>query len=137
MHRVVLDTGVLVSGLISSTGAPAEAIDAARAGRFALVVSPHLLAELAGVLMRERFRRYLTLEDALEYVEGIAVLSESVADPADPPRIAADEDDDYLFALAQASGAVLVSGDRHVRGAAEASVAVLTPREFVDQLAGA
>jgi predicted nucleic acid-binding protein len=48
MRRVVVDPGVLVSAVIAPGGPPAEIVRAIRDGRLALVVSPHLLAELVG-----------------------------------------------------------------------------------------
>ncbi|MGH9267963.1 MAG: PIN domain-containing protein [Acidimicrobiales bacterium] len=48
--RLVVDPGVLVSALITPLGPPAQLWQAVRAGRVQLIVSPRLLAELAGVL---------------------------------------------------------------------------------------
>jgi putative PIN family toxin of toxin-antitoxin system len=50
--RAVVDTNVLVSGLISAVGPPARIIDAFRRDRFELVVSPAVLDELLDVLLR-------------------------------------------------------------------------------------
>jgi putative PIN family toxin of toxin-antitoxin system len=63
VRRVVVDPGVLISAIITPRGPPAEIVRAVREDRLALVVSPHLLAELLGVLRREKFRRYVTLEE--------------------------------------------------------------------------
>ena len=85
---------------------------AAREGRVDLIISPHLLAELVMVLRRERFRPYVTLDEAAEYVEGLAVLAETVADREASPPVSRDPGDDYLVALARAAGAsAIVSGD--------------------------
>lgn len=131
MRRAVLDPGVLVSALISPTGTPAKLIAEARDGGLELVVSPLLLAELNEVLRREKFRRYVDLERAVEYVELLRRESLQVADPegAPSPR-SADPDDDYLIALARRENAVLVSGDRHLLDLADRAP-ILSPADLL------
>jgi hypothetical protein len=54
--RVVIDPGVLVSAFISSRrAAPALLVDALLDGRFEMVVTPKLIAELTDVLGRAKF----------------------------------------------------------------------------------
>lgn len=50
--------------------------------------------------------------------------------------VSRDPKDDYLFALARASGArFLVSGDQHLHGlGGEMLTRVITPRDFLDAL---
>ena len=50
--RAVVDTNVLLSGLLSATGPPGKIVDAIRGGRFKLVDSPSVLDELLDVLPR-------------------------------------------------------------------------------------
>lgn len=115
MIRTVVDPNVFISAQISSSGPPARIARAADGGIFELVVSELLLSELHDVLMRPRFRRYMT-EGEIER-----------AVPDDPK-------DDYLVALTHASNAdYLVSGDPHLTGA-KSEIAVLTPREFSELL---
>jgi putative PIN family toxin of toxin-antitoxin system len=67
LRRVVVDPGVLVSAIITPDRPPAEILREIRRGRLAIVVSPHLLAELLGVLRREQFRRYMTRSSRFDY----------------------------------------------------------------------
>ena len=115
MRRAVLDPGVLVSALISATGTPAKLLARSREGDPELIVSPHLLDELEGVLRREKFRRYVDLEGVEAYLDILHRDATLAADPeAPPPLRSADPDDDYLIALAHANDAALVSGDKHL-----------------------
>jgi putative PIN family toxin of toxin-antitoxin system len=83
-----------------------------RPGRLNLIVCPHLLAELIGVLRREKFRSYLTIEEADRYVAGLTSRAETRPDPAAVTPIARDPKDDYLIALARESAAdAIVTGD--------------------------
>jgi putative PIN family toxin of toxin-antitoxin system len=55
--RVVLDTNILVSALLNERGAPARVLAGYREGRFTLVTSEPLLAELEDVLGRAKIVR--------------------------------------------------------------------------------
>ena len=136
MVRVVIDPGVLVSAVLSKTGAPAEALDHWRAGEFDLVVSPRLLDELEEVLRRPKFRAYVTDDDVRGYVDALAAEAVGVRDPAEVLPLTADPDDDYIVALAVAARAdAIVSGDVHLLELTDAPVPVLAPRAFVERVA--
>jgi putative PIN family toxin of toxin-antitoxin system len=133
--RVVFDPNVLVSAVITPVGPPAEALDAWRNGEFDLIVSPRLLDELEDVLLRPKFRAYVSPEQVGAYVEALAAEALAFDDVADPPRVTPDPDDDYLIALARAAGAaLLVSGDKHLLDLADPPVGVITPRDLLERL---
>lgn len=133
--RAVLDPNVLVSAAIAPTGPPRQIVAAWVDERFELISSSALLDELAGVLARPKFRRFISAELAGEFIAGLAQDATIVDDPRDPPAASPDPDDDYLIALARVSGAdYLVSGDRHLLDLEKADPPVLTPRQFLDLL---
>lgn len=102
-----------------------------------MVVSPRLLAELTGVLLRDRFRRYVIAAEVRELVADLAAVATVIRDPPDPVAITRDPNDDYLVALAVAAQAdALVSGDRDLTDPQDPPVPVLTPRTFLDRLGG-
>lgn len=134
--RAVVDTNVLIAAAITPRGLCGRLLDAAIAERWWPVVSPMLLAELDGVLGREKFRRWLTLEEAARFVAGIRVLSDVVDDPpASAVTSTADPDDEFLVALARVAGVdALVSGDPHLTALVDLHPPVLTPAAFWEQL---
>jgi putative PIN family toxin of toxin-antitoxin system len=133
--RAVLDPNVLISGLLTPRGASAEVLRRLREGAFELIVSPLLLDELDGVLRREKFRRYVTLEEVDAFVGSIRRAGIVVDDPTTSvPAMSADPGDEYLVALARATRVdALVSGDPHLTRL-RARIPVRTPREFLDSL---
>ena len=99
--RLVLDTNAAVSGLLWH-GNPGKLIDAARAGSLTLYTTAPLLAELHGVLGREKFAKYLQVRglSATQMFEGYAALATVVVPAIIPPVIIDDPDDDAVLACA-------------------------------------
>lgn len=115
MRRAVLDPGVLVSALIKPKGPPGVLLAQAHGAGFELIVSPLLLKELEDVLLRKKFRRYITVEEAEDFLAFIGRHGTLVPDPDEPALLrSADPKDNYLLDLAYAQKAVLVSGDAHL-----------------------
>jgi len=135
-RRIVLDTNVFVAAVTSREGVSARLVLAGRAGRFQLVASPLLLDELADVLSRPKFRRYLSIEDARRFVDAVrelAVIVDDAPEEADP--ITDDPDDDFLVLLAEVAGAdVLVSGDPDLTAVQRPGLVMMTPRSFLESL---
>lgn len=87
------------------------------------------------VLVRAKFRRWISVDVAGEFVEGLAQDAVIVNDPPPLSGVSPDPDDDYLIALARAAGAdCIVSGDRHLLDLEESDPPVLAPRRVLDAL---
>ncbi len=135
MLRVVLDPGVLVSAVLTSTGPPAQILDRWRDGEFDLVVSPNLLDELEDVLLRPKFHGVASGDEVRAYVKALAGGGVLMRDPEEIQAVTADPDDDYLVALAIGARAdVIVSGDKDLAELVDPPVSVLTPRELLERL---
>lgn len=134
--RIVCDPNVLVSAAVA-TGVSAELLDRWLIDRpFELVVCPLLLGELGEVLMRPKFRRWITAEQVAAFVELLDREAESWDDPAEVPPVTGDAKDDYLVALHRSAKAdLLVSGDPDLTELQAADVSVLTPGELLGRLA--
>jgi hypothetical protein len=132
--RAVLDANVLIAALLSPRGAPAQILSRWLAGEFELVVSERLLAELQKSLAYPKLRARIAAEEAGELVELLRSAAVQETDPPTPPRRSRDAGDDYLLALAEVAGAMVVSGDQHLLELAD-RFPVRTPREFLGILA--
>lgn len=134
MTRAVLDANVIVAAAIAPHGVSAMCLRAHADGRFELVVSPLLLNELQAVLRRQKFRPFLTVEQADRLVEALEQNATVVADAA-PEPVSRDRRDDYLVALARAAGAhVLVTGDADLLDLDIPDLMIAAPREFLGLL---
>lgn len=133
--RALLDVNVLISGLLSRTGAPARLLGKWLDGEFELVVTERLLAELEATLARPKLRRHLDQAEISRFLELLRDVAERVEDPdAEPIIHSRDLKDDYLIAAAASARATLVTGDAHLLEL-EGSIPVLSPRAFLDNLA--
>lgn len=131
--RAVLDPNVLISALLSPSGSPAALVARWLAGEFELVVSEQLLAELRRALAYPKLRSRITAEEATAFADLLGRTATRVEDPATSPRRSRDPGDDYLLALAEASAAILVTGDQDLFALADAPV--LSPAAFLKSLA--
>lgn len=112
---IVIDTNVLVSGLITrDADAPtARILDAALKGDIRFVLSPALLAEYRDVSFRPAVMRFHGLsEEELDEVLAVLVQNAVWRESDDAAESAPDPGDDHLWALlALEPDAVLVTGD--------------------------
>lgn len=129
---MVLDPNVLGSAAISSQGPSARLVGEARLHKFELMACPMLLVELGRVLARQRFRRYLSVEEAIRYVEGIGSLATGKADPQYISPATRDPSDDYLVAFLNMSADLLVSGDSDLTDLEDDRI--VTPRVAIEIL---
>lgn len=135
MTRSVLDVNVLVAAVVQPDGVAANCLRAHADGRFDLVVSPQLLEELSTVLRREKFRPFLTVEQAERFVEALSRDAIVIADPLEPERLSRDPTDDYLVGVARAAGAdVLVTGDQDLLDLDLSDPKIARPGEFLEVL---
>ena len=130
--RAVLDPNVLVSALLSPSGAPAAILRGWIDGDFELVTSKALLAELARALAYPKLRSRIGEDEARAFIELLRRTATLAEDPVEVLRRSRDPGDDYLLALAQSAAALLVTGDRDLLDIAE--VPVRSPRAFLVEL---
>jgi len=133
--RVVLDTNVLVSGVLSPYGPPGRLLDLVLAGDLVLVVDDRLLSEYAAVLARPRFG--LPAAQVAAFMRHLRTAAEAVG--ARALDIALPDADDVPFPEVAAAGeAALVTGNarhfRPARGRGRHAVRVVSPREVLGLL---
>jgi putative PIN family toxin of toxin-antitoxin system len=133
--RLILDTNILLSALLSPSGAPAKLLDAWERKVFTLVACGALIAELREVTERPFFRARLRASAAELLAAGIRDFSFYCRDLPSGPT-APDPKDSYLLALAEASQAeFLVTGDKQLLGLRRhKSTRIISPAAMIERL---
>ena len=111
--RLVLDTNVVVSGLIWG-GPPRPLLDMGRSGRVLLFSSAILLDELAEVLAREKFAALLAARGITPafLMQRYGMLATLVSPVPVERTVPSDEDDDHVIATALGAQAdAIATGD--------------------------
>ena len=129
--RVVIDTNVWVSRLLLADSMAARAVDAALSSS-EVVVSERPVEELADVLAREKFDRYVSLADREEFLRRVLQVATTIpvlTEVAD----CRDVNDNQLLALALDSESdYILTGDQDLltmnpwRG-----IEIISPRAFL------
>ena len=129
--KIVLDTNVLVSSVLSPRGTCAEIISLAISQSVKLCVDPRILLEYEEVLQRPKFGLDSTqVLIILGYVEDT---SQIYSAPPLPTTLPDAKDQAFIEVAHTANVDALVTGNiKHFPESLRHGVAVLTPREFVD-----
>ena len=128
--RIVLDTNVLVAGLLSPFGPCGEIVRMVSSGEITLALDARILTEYQEVLARPKFKfdrdKVTTILDLIKH-RGAIVASSPLLNPLPDP-----DDEPFLEIAIAASVATLVTGN-HVHFPTEScqGVTVLSPTEFL------
>ena len=129
--KIVLDTNILVSGLLQPFGPSGQIVRLVAAGELVLCHDSRILAEYWEVLLRKKFRfDPERVEILMEEIRagGIPVAARPLAIRLPDP------DDEPFLEVALAGGAqCLVTGNiKHYPADARHGVEVLSPRSFIE-----
>jgi putative PIN family toxin of toxin-antitoxin system len=114
LSRYVLDANVVLAAFVGRPSAPpALLLAGVHNGDLEAVACPLLIEEVHDNLASPYFRRLLSELEAREAVEAYRDLAVMLADPTYVESVLRDSEDDYLVAIAIASGAeAIITGDK-------------------------
>jgi len=131
-QRWVVDTNLLISRLLLPDSVPARAVQAAiECGD--LLVSDATLEELANVISRPKFNKYLTMAERREFFELLARVAVRV-EILRPVKACRDpKDDKFLEVAVNGSAIAIVTGDDDLLALNPfLGVSILPPRTFLE-----
>jgi uncharacterized protein len=133
--RVVIDSNVVVSAMLSPYAPPAQVVRLALQGDLGMLHDHRILAEYREVLSRPTFD--FDPRDVRAMLEGLEWIGETVF--ATPLTVELPDPDDLPFLEVAAAGkadALVTGNSRHYRPAkGRHDIRILTPRELLDLLA--
>ncbi|MDR1564959.1 MAG: putative toxin-antitoxin system toxin component, PIN family [Oscillospiraceae bacterium] len=127
MTRVVVDTNVLVSALLSPKGIPAKIIALIFNSRVDMCYDSRMLLEYENVLLRPKFS--FDSQDIAQLMESLTQIGTAIL--PEPLSINfADEDDKKFYETAKTARAVLVTGNgKHFSN----DPCIVSPTEFMER----
>jgi putative PIN family toxin of toxin-antitoxin system len=136
--RLVLDTNVFVSGLISGTGPPAQILRSIQERKVVHLVSDPILEEYLRVLKYPRIRKFRKITDAfIADIAAYLVYQTERVELVSGVRLSRDPDDDvFLGTAVDGKATLLVTGDKTdllSLGAVE-GIPIVSAREAVARL---
>jgi uncharacterized protein len=133
--KIVLDTNVLVSGLLSPHQAPGEIVRMISGGTLRLCYDARILAEYRSVLSRSKFGLNQTDVEAL--LDQIEACGEKAAGKPLGERLPDKFDEPFLEVAIAAQAACLVTGNmKHYPAPFRRGIKVLSPHDFSDYVRG-
>ncbi len=127
--RIVLDTNVLVSGLLSHGGPPSLILDLVEAGRLKVLYDDRVMLEYREVLARPRFS--FSAESVAAIIELLEETGERTA--AAPLDVELRDPDDlpFLEVAVRGKADALVTGNTRHFPAEYSGVPILSPAAFL------
>jgi uncharacterized protein len=129
--KVVLDTNVLVAGLLSPFGPPGEIVRMVASGTLSLCFDARILSEYAEVLARPKFQ--FDHEQIHILLDQIRAEGEPVADHPLHLRLPDESDEPFLEAALAGNAECVITGNlKHFPIARCRDMRILLPKEFLD-----
>ena len=127
MRRVVLDTNILVSALLTPAGIPARIFEIYKTGQIDIYYNKEIMEEYEDVLFRQKFNFDIQkIYQMLEKIKKTGILS--VSQTSTIPLL--DETDRRFYDTAKTCVAFLVTGNiRHYPD----EEFVVTPKQFLER----
>jgi putative PIN family toxin of toxin-antitoxin system len=133
LARVVIDTGVIISGLIQRKGTSRKALNLALQNHTSLI-SFATFSELKEVIFRPKFEHFFTNEDKLNMLKIISMKSEQI-EIRSLVKICRDSKDDMFLNLAiDGQADVLLTRDPDLLALHPfREIPILSPADFLNQ----
>lgn len=134
--RVVLDTNILISALITRNTPPDKLYQAWLRGEIELIVSDAQIAEIHDVLSRPRLRRFIDKDEADAIVENIDTRALIITELPVVTLSPDPKDNPILVSAIRGKAELIVSGDKkHLLALGDVNgIPVITAREALERI---
>lgn len=133
IDRVVVDNNALISRLLLPASAPGRAVRKA-VDTAQLLVSEPALNELADVLSRPKFDRYISVEDRQQFLRLLIRVTEVVPIVYAVQACRDPKDDMFLEVAVNGRADLIVTGDRDLLVLSPfRSIPIITPARYLER----
>lgn len=135
MIMAVIDTNVIISGILFPNSIPGEVIKAWLKNKFFSITSEDIHQEVLNTMKKEKLAKYIQPKH-FDLIEQLFISSQ-IVNPVTKYDVCKDKDDNMLFEVAKEGTAdFIVSGDKKVLEVNFEPVRIITPQEFLEILEG-
>lgn len=133
--RIVLDTNVVVSGVLNPHGPPGRCLDLILEGDLTLLFDDRILAEYRDVLLRPRFD--LVPKDVVVLIDYLTAEGQAISAPPLDRSLPDPDDLPFLEVAVAGSADALVTGNaRHFpKEVTSLETEILAPAQLLERLA--
>ena len=136
MHKVVLDSTVLVSAFLAKTGVSAELLHKAKDGGFDMCLAEEILEEVQRALLQYqkiRKRYHYTDQAVIQYVQNLRIVSHIITELPSIEVVNSDPNDNMVVACAlKARANYIVTRDNDLLSLKNyEGIKVVTPENFM------
>lgn len=112
--RLVVDTNIIVSGLITTGTPPAKILDAIRDKKISLLISDEVISEYLQVLEYPHIRKYKKITDeAIGHLTALFINEAERVEILNPITASPDANDDKFLPLAvEGQAEFIITGDK-------------------------
>jgi putative PIN family toxin of toxin-antitoxin system len=129
--RLVFDTNVLISGLLSDNSVPQKIFDYAQANAI-LLISQETFQELAEALTRSKFDRYIPLEKRSKFLNLLSLKAEMIEITTKINLCHDPKDNKFLELAVNGKADYLISGDQDLLILNPfQEISILSPQVFI------
>jgi len=136
--KAVLDTNVIVSGIISPKGAPRKILELAIDGKFKVLSSPSINKEVLMVLCRKSiYSKYNLTEEIINAISDFLYETTILTDETYNLQIIKEDPQDNIFINCAVEGKAnyIVTGDKHLLSLKNYSkIEIVSPTRFLQIL---
>lgn len=128
---MVLDTNVLASGIAYGDSVPGRVVGAWNKGSIKVVLSHHILGELARILPRFDHKLHWTPSKYANLIDILNLRAEIVEpEPLDPKAVRDPDDISVLGTLLVSKADYLITGDKDLLVLTERYPEIISPADF-------
>jgi uncharacterized protein len=132
--RAVIDTNILVSGLIRKQGLPGQVLRRLRDGDFSIIYSVPIMVEVVDVLSRPQIqRKYQVMSDDITALINLVRLRGELVSPNRKIDTCRDpKDNRFLEAAIEGNADMIVSGDKDLLDMVDfETIPIISTAEFL------
>lgn len=135
MIKVVLDTNIVVSGIISSRSFPRKILRLWQLRQIDLIISAEIIKEIIAVLNRPKIKRnYHLSKKGMREIKKSLERDCIVIKPRKKLKVIKDDssDDKFINCASEGKAKYIISGDKHLLKLKKfKNIKIITPKEFI------